>query len=754
MPLRPCLDYVAATYSGNRRDPRQTHVAFLMGLLRVADYLQVQSSRAPKQLLTLKTIRPPISLGEWHVHHAIADIHTSLDDREAIFIEAHPTDTETYLKIQQLLTGIQAELDQSWAVLGEVYGPIPEKHCLGFVLRRVRSNLDDPTAFASTVDFLPARAAFEAADADLLKLLIAPLYGARPEIGIREMLQNSIDAVRELRDYLSRNPDAPNGLPVANEDFDVIVSVNTGLDHQHWVTITDSGMGMTAEMVRTYFLRAGASFRMSDAWRRQFEDENRHSRILRSGRFGIGVLAAFLLGDEIEVTTRHAAQKRGIFFQAKIDTDPIEIRFLENVPVGTSIRIKISPATYRYLSAVPNTGYASGHKIWDWYHLSEPSVARFIEDQHLQPDPTRLVPSEGAPLANGWYRLIIEGYSDVHWRYNSTSRWDTSYSRLLCNGINIGSTYWRRGIVATKGELDLQVPTLSVFDRDGLLPLRLDRLGLTTEEVPFDAPLAHSIICDIIAFGITMAPHAGVTNSRCSEWYFRRRNHPALRGWPGATFNPAWYSTDQGTALLTSSIVGRSGRGILVYSHSGSGPRPALATTPHAVIETRVSEAKTYTVSWLRNILLSELPGLPRVEAHVQLLIGEHHLNEGVLTRLPKYLQRTLHLISSGNGVSLYSTDPDFSFDYDLLQLTTKGISEAARAKLRVAEWKPLAAHVDNNSLIGNLWEHYVGDVIPFSDADRRKLRNRCYPELKAYIDHWELTRTLKKSSGRADAEF
>ena len=36
-------------------------------------------------------------------------------------------------------------------------------------------------------------------DSRLLTLLVEPLYGAKPEFGIRELLQNAIDAVRERK---------------------------------------------------------------------------------------------------------------------------------------------------------------------------------------------------------------------------------------------------------------------------------------------------------------------------------------------------------------------------------------------------------------------------------------------------------------------------------------------------------------------------------------------------------------------------
>ena len=71
------------------------------------------------------------------------------------------------------------------------------------------------------------------------------------------------------------------------------------------------GIGMTSSVVLEYFLRAGASFRRSDAWRQQHELAPGESRILRSGRFGVGALAAFLLGDEIEVSVYGAPDLSG-----------------------------------------------------------------------------------------------------------------------------------------------------------------------------------------------------------------------------------------------------------------------------------------------------------------------------------------------------------------------------------------------------------------------------------------------------------
>ena len=127
------------------------------------------------------------------------------DDPEALWVESQPENVQTYLKLKSLLSDIQREIDDCWAVLGEVYGPKEELRGFGIRIRRVKSNLQDPS-FANTVTYVPRQATLHTAGVDLLKLLITPLYGDRPEVGIRELLQNAVDACRELQDHLGKNP--------------------------------------------------------------------------------------------------------------------------------------------------------------------------------------------------------------------------------------------------------------------------------------------------------------------------------------------------------------------------------------------------------------------------------------------------------------------------------------------------------------------------------------------------------------------
>jgi hypothetical protein len=124
----------------------------------------------------VRSLKSPVSLREWHIHTAIRNISVEEDDPEEIFIDAQPPDVETYIRTKELLSGLQTELDASWAVLGEAYGRHDRLRELQLSLRRVRSNLDDVTSFAKTVSYIPARASFEPAGVEMLRLLIKPLY--------------------------------------------------------------------------------------------------------------------------------------------------------------------------------------------------------------------------------------------------------------------------------------------------------------------------------------------------------------------------------------------------------------------------------------------------------------------------------------------------------------------------------------------------------------------------------------------------
>ncbi|MCA9046259.1 MAG: ATP-binding protein, partial [Planctomycetaceae bacterium] len=259
-----------------------------------------------------------------------------------------PDSARIYLRLRNWLDGIQSELDMSWAVLGELYGRFTPLDQLGMRWRRVRSNLDDIRSLEASVRYLPRRVRFDVARSELLSLLIRPLYGDDPSYGVRELMQNAVDAVHEREYYQQKYPDTE--VKLREQESQIVVSLSewdAGCG-EAWFEIVDQGIGMTEEMLVEYFLTAGASYRRSDKWQSIFEDEsqplmgdsnatlgNAKSHVVRSGRFGVGALAAFLLGDIIEVETRHVSSDVGFRFSAYLSQEVINIEKTFTMPTGT-----------------------------------------------------------------------------------------------------------------------------------------------------------------------------------------------------------------------------------------------------------------------------------------------------------------------------------------------------------------------------------------------------------------------------------
>jgi hypothetical protein len=281
--------------------------------------------------------------------------------------------------------------------------------------------------------------------------------------------------------------------------------------------VSDRGIGMTAETVKNYFLKAGASLRRNELWRRAFEDEQGKSKVLRSGRFGIGALAAFLLGDEIYLSTRYVKSEsnEGVEFVSQLEAESIELRRTER-PVGTTIKICISNETKNALVTIrkkqdQKSGEEYDAKNWDWYCLSDPKVTRLINGKVLNQG--SILPSISSVLSPGWHRIFHSDYIDIHWTYNELSKRYTYGDQLFCNGIRIENVEDRLRFLSKRRAavnirtISLSAPHISVFDPDAKLPLNLQRTELTVDTYPFHEQLQEDVIRDFLAYLLVNIPN-------------------------------------------------------------------------------------------------------------------------------------------------------------------------------------------------------------------------------------------------------
>lgn len=114
----------------------------------------------------------------------------------------------------------------------------------------------------------------------MVDLLSHHLYSS-PRVFIRELMQNAVDAITARR---LLDPGAPGK-----------VTIHTG----DTLTVTDTGIGLTEEEVHRFLATIGHSSKRDESGLLQARSDF-------VGQFGIGLLACFVVADEITVVTRSA----------------------------------------------------------------------------------------------------------------------------------------------------------------------------------------------------------------------------------------------------------------------------------------------------------------------------------------------------------------------------------------------------------------------------------------------------------------
>jgi len=410
-----------------------------------------------------------------------------LDDPELIYVRCvTPENALLYVEIQELIKYIQQEFDMSWAILGETYG-LSKGTKIKF--RRIMSNLEDEN-FLKDIKYVPQKIAFTV-DSNISKLLVAPLYGDNPIYGIRELVQNATDACKE-RMSIEQRKENTNYNPL------VTVAIDEINEKQYKFTIVDNGRGMNLYEILNYFLSVGSSFRQDIGWKKEFSSVN------RNGKFGIGILAAFLLGDEIAVKTRsYEKDAEAYTFKIRLNNENIDIEKLDNCDIGTTIEILMPYEKCAFLS---KERYYDFDILWtDWYINKVPRVQYFQNGNEI----TNSIVFDISMVRN----ICPANYGKVQWEY--LDKRDHICMFVSCNDIIITTNSRKNAFKYIDEENDshkdndsyscrsdvisIIKPSLKIEDPNGILPLKLDRNDLETDILPFEKELIEDVSKDFIA---------------------------------------------------------------------------------------------------------------------------------------------------------------------------------------------------------------------------------------------------------------
>lgn len=111
------------------------------------------------------------------------------------------------------------------------------------------------------------------------------------EIFLRELVSNAVDAVQKIKRLASLGQyQGEIGAPLVEVAFDKEAKT---------ITISDSGIGMTAEEIKKYINQI--AFSGAEEFVEKFKDAKDANELI--GKFGLGFYSAFMVADQVEIQT-------------------------------------------------------------------------------------------------------------------------------------------------------------------------------------------------------------------------------------------------------------------------------------------------------------------------------------------------------------------------------------------------------------------------------------------------------------------
>lgn len=188
---------------------------------------------------------------------------------------------------------------------------------------------------------------------EIRELLMGQQLYSNPDLAIRELYQNALDACRYAAariEYLKRRNDCPS--EIKDWQGSIVFRSGRGKDGRQYLECIDNGVGMGKEELAGCFARAGRRFRDLP----EFLEEQEQwfgceppIRMYPNSRFGIGVFSYFMLADDIEVETvrldRHGGLGRRFVAQMSAGGGLFRIQDQgDSSTPGTKVRLYLKDA--------------------------------------------------------------------------------------------------------------------------------------------------------------------------------------------------------------------------------------------------------------------------------------------------------------------------------------------------------------------------------------------------------------------------
>ena len=257
------------------------------------------------------------------------------------------------------------------------------------------------------------------------------------DIFLRELISNAVDAIHKLQ-----NANLVEGLQLADE-----YKVNIHLDKDAGtLTVSDNGIGMTADEVRKYINQI--AFSSAEDFIEKFKDLEDKNQII--GHFGLGFYSSFMVADNVEIRTlSYQKDAEAVHWQCE-GTTKYSIESTDKKDRGTEVILHLNDEEKEFLDPA-NTGEVikkfcnflpvsinlEGEEINDKNPLWTKSPSEISDDEYKE-FYRKLYPMSADPLF--WIHLNIDfpfNLKGIVYFPHLTNEFDVtkSHINLYCNQV-------------------------------------------------------------------------------------------------------------------------------------------------------------------------------------------------------------------------------------------------------------------------------------------------------------------------------
>lgn len=273
--------YVENLKTNTTKGESEYNTQFLAILLRLSDILDIDSTRTPIALFESMNLND-FSKSEWEKNFTIDNIKKifTVNDLKEIRLEGSCKDIKIHRKLLGYIKWIENEL----RLTVDLTSNMEKKYHI--LLNTEVKNKIEPIGY--TIPDLKLNMDYHA----VTNLLMGEaIYGSK-DLGLRELLQNSIDAIMVKKDMFEIKNFSQK------DTYTPMIEINIDEENSKFI-IKDNGMGMNEYIIKNYFLNVGKSYYKSKDFLNYKHNYN------PIGNFGIGFLSCFMLSDEVQVITKH-----------------------------------------------------------------------------------------------------------------------------------------------------------------------------------------------------------------------------------------------------------------------------------------------------------------------------------------------------------------------------------------------------------------------------------------------------------------